>query len=96
MGIAQRSQLAGRLEDRGIEGDELVLRDRVTHLGGPDNPQGEYVLYWAQSARRLRSNLALDYAIHEANEAGLPVVVYESLRPDYRAANDRNRPLFDV
>lgn len=47
------------------------------------------VLYWAQSARRLRKNLALEYAIAKANELDLPVVVYESLRPDYPAANDR-------
>jgi deoxyribodipyrimidine photo-lyase len=76
----------GHLERGGARG---ILRDRVTRLGGPDNPKGEFVLYWAQSARRVHSNLALDFAIHEANELGLPVVVYESLRPDYREANDR-------
>ncbi|MCM2315281.1 MAG: deoxyribodipyrimidine photo-lyase [Thermoanaerobaculia bacterium] len=66
-----------------------VLRDRVEHLGGANHGDGEYVVYWAQSARRLRSNLALDYAIHRANEEELPVVVYESIRPDYPGANDR-------
>lgn len=65
------------------------FRLRVTAAGGTENPEGEYVLYWAQSARRMRSNLALDYAIAKANEARLPVVVYEALRPDYRGANDR-------
>lgn len=61
---------------------------RIT-ASGSDNPAGRYVLYWAQSARRLRSNLALEYAIHCANELRLPVVVYESIRPDYPFANDR-------
>jgi deoxyribodipyrimidine photo-lyase len=86
--VAARSFLPFRAHlERG--GARNLLRDRITQLGGPDNPKGSFVLYWAQSARRMRSNLALDYAIHAANEAGLPVVVYESLRPDYAEANDR-------
>ncbi len=62
---------------------------RVTLSGGKENPRGEFVLYWAQSARRMRRNLALNYAVERANELGLPVVVYESIRPDYPSANDR-------
>ncbi|MGN6183992.1 MAG: deoxyribodipyrimidine photo-lyase [Thermoanaerobaculia bacterium] len=61
---------------------------RVTAFGN-DNPRGRYILYWAQFARRLRNNLALEYAIECANDAKLPLVVYESLRPDYPFANDR-------
>jgi deoxyribodipyrimidine photo-lyase len=64
------------------------FRLRVT-ASGEDNPRGEYVLYWAQSARRLRRNPALSYAISMANAAKVPVVVYESIRPDYPSANDR-------
>jgi deoxyribodipyrimidine photo-lyase len=62
---------------------------RVTRGGAGQNPRGEFVLYWAQSARRLRANLALDFAIARANELALPVVVYEGLRSDYPSANDR-------
>ncbi len=72
-----------------LGGSGGVLRDRVEHIGGANLGDGEYVVYWAQSARRLRSNLGLDFAISRANSEGLPVVVYESLRPDYPAANDR-------
>jgi deoxyribodipyrimidine photo-lyase len=61
---------------------------RVT-ASGDDNPRGRFVLHWAQSARRLRNNLALEYAIQCANELALPVVVYESVRPDSQYANDR-------
>jgi len=61
---------------------------RVTR-SGIENPRGEFVLYWMQSARRMQSNPALDYAIREANARKLPVVAYESIRPDYPAANDR-------
>jgi deoxyribodipyrimidine photo-lyase len=56
---------------------------------GEDNSRGRFILYWAQSARRLRNNLALEYAIQSANDLQLPVVVYESVRPDYPFANDR-------
>ena len=63
--------------------------NRVTVTGGTGGSRGEFVLYWAQAARRITSNLALDFAIIEANKAGLPVVVYEALRPDYPSANDR-------
>lgn len=82
--MSDHSFLPLRRERR--EGDPFALR--VTE-SGEHNPRGEYILYWAQSARRLRQNLALEYAIARANERGLPVVVYESLRPDYPAANDR-------
>lgn len=69
---------------RGVDLDRL----RVT-ANGVEKKGGEFVLYWAQSARRLESNAALNFAISEANRRKLPVVVYESLRPDYPAANDR-------
>ncbi|HEX2833743.1 MAG TPA: deoxyribodipyrimidine photolyase [Thermoanaerobaculia bacterium] len=68
------------------DGDPFAQRITVS---GRDNRGGRYILYWAQSARRLRNNLALEYAIHCANELQLPVVVYESIRPDYPFANDR-------
>lgn len=50
---------------------------------------GDYVVYFCQAARRAGDNVALEYAIARANELSLPVVVYESLRPDYPWANDR-------
>lgn len=67
--------------------DPLAMR--ITIAGGPERAGGEFVLYWMQSARRLRSNLALDYAIVQANRRRLPLLAYESIRPDYPEANDR-------
>lgn len=61
---------------------------RVT-VTGRSRDEGAYVLYWMQSARRLEQNVALDYAISIANQLRVPVVVYESIRTDYPAANDR-------
>lgn len=58
-------------------------------VSGHDRNDGDYVLYWMQSARRIEQNLALEHAITIANEARLPVVIYDTLRPDYPEANDR-------
>ena len=62
---------------------------RALRVGGEDRSGGDFVLYWAQASRRMRGNLALEYAIAQANALQLPLVVYEALRPDYPSANDR-------
>lgn len=51
---------------------------------------GSYVLYWMQSARRLRSNHALDYAAMCAQELAKPLVIYEGLRRDYPWSSARH------
>jgi deoxyribodipyrimidine photo-lyase len=65
------------------------FRERVTQVAPVSAGDGRYIIYWMQTARRIPGNLALDFAIAAANERRLPVVVYESLRPDYPSANDR-------
>lgn len=55
----------------------------------PPAPGGRYVLYWMIAARRSTSNLALDRAVDWADRLGLPLVVLEALRADYRWASDR-------
>jgi len=72
---------------RGGSNDAYALR--VTEHSRAENAQAQFVLYWAQAHRRIENNLALDFAIARGNRLGLPVVVYESLRPDYPQANDR-------
>jgi deoxyribodipyrimidine photo-lyase len=74
-----------------LEGDHRVdlFRLRVHRLGGTENPRGDCVIYWSQSARRIEANLALEYAIGVANGANLPLLLYESIRSDSPAANDR-------
>ncbi len=42
-----------------------------------------------QVQRRAESNDALNFAVEQANELGLPVLVYEGLRHDYPHASDR-------
>lgn len=60
-----------------------VLRD-----GTPR--RGRYVLYWMQQSQRARWNDALELAVTEANEAGLPVVVGFGLTDAYPEANLRH------
>ncbi|MEO8659777.1 MAG: deoxyribodipyrimidine photo-lyase [Bryobacteraceae bacterium] len=66
------------------------MKDRVRALNDlPANPDGDYVLYWAQMNRRVESNHALLYAISLANEFNKPVLYYEGLTNTYPHANDR-------
>ena len=49
----------------------------------------DYVLYWCQSARRPRDNLALETALAHADALSLPCLFYEAIRADYPYASDR-------
>lgn len=60
-----------------------VLIDRTVRQ------DGEFVLYWMTSARRTRSNFALERAVALSREHKKPLVVLEALRVGYRWANDR-------
>ena len=64
-------------------------RIRVLNEASPRQTAAGYVLYWSQMNRRVDSNHALAYAAELANEAGLPLLVYEGLTCTYKAANDR-------
>ena len=61
----------------------LVLNDK------PVNASAKYVLYWMQMYKRVDNNHALIYAIRQANELQLPLVVYEGLKYYYPWASDR-------
>ncbi|QSQ25630.1 deoxyribodipyrimidine photo-lyase [Pyxidicoccus parkwayensis] len=54
----------------------------------PSEPR-DFVLYWCMVNHRAEENHALDVAIALGNHLGLPVVVYQALRPDYPYASDR-------
>lgn len=61
-----------------------MLNERAVKTGG------KFVLYWMQSAQRAEHNPALEFAIQQANELGLPVVACFCLTPDYPEANLRH------
>lgn len=47
------------------------------------------MLYWMQTTHRAHHNFAFNHAVARADALGLPVVVYQGLRPDYPWASDR-------
>jgi len=66
------------------------ISERVQLLNDKSaNNDGKYVLYWMQMFKRTTHNHALNYAIGQANERRLPLVVYEGLKFYYPWASDR-------
>ena len=68
-----------------------MIDDLRIHAHGQRGPRvgGDHVLYWTQSSLRAHDNHALTFAIEQANQLRLPVVVYHGLRHDYPWASDR-------
>jgi deoxyribodipyrimidine photo-lyase len=67
-----------------------VPADRIRCLvEHPENPQGDFVLYWMIAARRTRFNFALEHAANRAETLGLPLLILEPLRLDYPWASER-------
>ena len=74
-----------------MRASKLVHEDRIARLNSDDPRSGaDYVLYWMQSAGRAEHNPALEFAIQQANEQGLPLVVVFCLTPDFPEANLRH------
>jgi deoxyribodipyrimidine photo-lyase len=68
-----------------------IQAERVQVLSAADVREGgRYVLYWMQQAQRAEFNHALEYAVHRANELGLPLLVAFGLMDDYPEANLRH------
>ncbi len=66
------------------------ISERVQLLNDkPENKKAKYVLYWMQMFKRTSHNHALKFAVEQANERGLPLVVYEGLKFYYPWASDR-------
>ncbi len=55
----------------------------------PWRSKGEHVVYWMSAARRGGFNFALQHAAARAAQFGVPLIVLEALRCDYRWASAR-------
>ncbi|MBZ5659663.1 MAG: deoxyribodipyrimidine photolyase [Acidobacteriia bacterium] len=55
----------------------------------PVRQQGDFVLYWMISSRRVTWNFALDRAVEWAEKLQKPLVILEALRCSYPWASDR-------
>lgn len=56
----------------------------------PVRNDAAWVLYWMTGHRRLSWNWALDRAVERSRDLGLPLVIFEPLRCDYRWAAARH------
>lgn len=68
----------------------MIHPERIRPLNAQPRRNGEYVLYWMQQSQRAEDNHALEYAVQQANESGLPVRVIFGLMDDYPEANLRH------
>ena len=71
------------------------ITERVRLLNDkPENKKAKYVLYWMQMFKRTSHNHALKFAIEQANERDLPLVVYEGLKFYYPWASDQTSHIY--
>ncbi|MBN2565873.1 MAG: deoxyribodipyrimidine photo-lyase [Candidatus Eisenbacteria bacterium] len=58
-----------------FHGEDLLIQPERIHFLNEREPRPSgYVLYWMQQAQRVRYNHALEFAVREANERGLPLL----------------------
>ncbi len=68
----------------------MIHPSRIQPLNSRSIQDGRYVLYWMQASQRVDCNHALEYAVGEANERNLPVVVVFGLTDRFPEANLRH------
>ncbi len=68
----------------------MIEETRIQPLNSIGIKKGDYVLYWMQQSQRVFWNHALEYAIRQANELGLPLVVFFGLTGNFPEANLRH------
>ncbi|MEO0479988.1 MAG: deoxyribodipyrimidine photolyase [Planctomycetota bacterium] len=76
-----------RIEPGPMQIPAIRLTDRNDR---PLRPDGDFVVYWMNAARRTRSNFALQHAVDLCNRYGKPLVILEALRSGYQWASDRH------
>ena len=68
----------------------MIHPSRIQPLNRRSIQDGRYILYWMQASQRVDCNHALEYAVGEANERNLPVVVVFGLTDRFPEANLRH------
>ena len=68
----------------------MIHPARIQPLNRKQASGGRYILYWMQQSQRARWNHALEYAIDQANQRALPVLVCFSIVDDYPGAAARH------
>ena len=68
----------------------MIEESRIRPLNRRHIAKGEYVLYWMQASQRVEYNHALEFAIKQANELKLPLIVFFGLTDAFPEANERH------
>jgi deoxyribodipyrimidine photo-lyase len=68
----------------------MIEKSRIQSLNKNRPTRGDFVLYWMQASQRAEYNHALEYAVAQANESKLPVIVYFGLTETFPEANERH------
>ncbi|MGA1844216.1 MAG: deoxyribodipyrimidine photo-lyase [bacterium] len=68
----------------------MIHEERVRHLNPQRVRKGQYVLYWMQASQRAEQNHALAFAIGQANDLRLPLLVFFGITPRFPDANERH------
>lgn len=68
----------------------MIEASRIQPLNKNRPTRGEFVLYWMQTSQRAEYNHALEYAVTQANDSKLPVIVYFGLTETFPEANERH------
>jgi len=67
----------------------MIQAARVKLLAKGVPRRGDYVFYWMQASQRLECNHALEFAVRQANERRLPLLVGFGLAPRFPEATAR-------
>jgi len=67
-----------------------IFEKRINPLNKKKICKGKFVLYWMQQSQRAEFNHALEYAVMQANDQGLPLLVVFGLTKNYPDANIRH------
>ena len=68
----------------------MIQPSRIKALNRRPVVNGRYVLYWMQASPRTRHNHALEYALRQANDRRLPLVVCFVIDDGYPGSTPRS------
>ena len=68
----------------------MIDESRIQPLNKNHIAKGDFILYWMQASQRIEYNHALEFAIEQAKDLKLPVIVYFGLTATFPEANERH------
>ncbi len=67
-----------------------MLNDNIKIFKEGQVKKNKYIIYWMQSAQRVKENPALNYAVSKANDLEVPLIVFFNLSDQFPDANLRH------